>query len=175
MKVLRSAVTFLLAGAMMMSLAGCAKKIEPLKAKDFKDALENALDVDEDEYLEIDNDNVEVVMYSEGKYVMLYRQYDDEDDAADWFEDTLDDFEDAVDDKDFTGRHRQVYNENGGYGYILFNGENEGSGELMGDGHIYGGIYWAEDTIVYIFCASDKDKYIDGVNAVLRELGYPRP
>ena len=169
MKTIRSVVATILVGATMMSLAGCAKKIEPVKKKDFKTALENALDIDDDEYLDGDG----TVIYMEGKYYIMYRTFEDEDDAADWFEDLYDDFEDAVDDKDFTGKHREVYNENGGYGYIVFDGESDG-GDMM-EGDLYGGIYWAEDTAIYVMATSNKDKYVDGINALLSELGYPKP
>ena len=148
MRTIRSVVATILVGATMMSLAGCAKKIEPVKKKDFKDALENALDIDDDEYLDGDGS----VIYMEGKYYIMYR---------------------AVDDKDFTGKHREVYNENGGYGYIVFDGESDG-GDMM-EGDLYGGIYWAEDTAIYVMATSNKDKYVDGINALLSELGYPKP
>ncbi|MBO4636574.1 MAG: hypothetical protein J5685_05435, partial [Clostridiales bacterium] len=110
MKKLKSVVALVLVGASMMSLAGCAKKIEPLKKKDFKDALENALDIDDDDYSDYDGSDYDNVWYYEDKYFIDYYQYDDEDDAADWFEDVYDDYEDMIDDKDFSGRHRAVYN-----------------------------------------------------------------
>ena len=173
MKALRSAVALILVGSTAMSLAGCSKKIEALSKKDFKNAIEEALDLDDDDLAGLSTSDPVNIWYYEGKYFIDYYQYEDADDAEERFEDWYDDYEDMIEDKDFEGRHSGVYNENGGYGYILLNGEADD--DHFGEDTVYGGIYWADDTFLIILAQSDKDKYVDGINALLAELGYPKP
>ena len=48
MKTMKKAIAVSLIGAMLLPLAGCAKKIESVRARDFKAAIEEV--IDEDEY-----------------------------------------------------------------------------------------------------------------------------
>ena len=172
-KILTSVVSVVLIASMGLSIAGCAKKIKPIKGKDFKNALEEVFDIDDDDYTEYKGSDYTDIYYYEHDYFIEYYQFDDADDAFDRFDDLYDSYEDMIEDKDFTGRHRAVYNEKGGYGYILLNGESEDNDFI--DDDVYGGIYWVDDTLVYVLVTSDKDKYVDNVSAMIRAIGYPKP
>ncbi|MBR1797527.1 MAG: hypothetical protein IJ757_05925 [Clostridiales bacterium] len=165
MKHIKEVVSTILIGAMLMPLAGCSKKIEPIKAKEFKKAIE--LVFDDDEY----SSYGDIIYVDDDNYMIMYRKADDEDDAEDAWEDLLDDYEDMVDDKKFDGRTRLV--EGDGYGYILLNGDSSDKG--FGKGYYYGGIYYVEDMVIAIVTTKDKDANRDNINTILRELGLPRP
>ena len=172
-KILTNVVSVVLIAGMALSIASCGKKIEPVKAKDFKKALEESFDIDDDEYTEYEGSDYTNIYYYEHDYWIDYYQFDDEDDAFDRFDDWYDAYEDVVDGKDFSGKHRSFYNEKAGYGYILLNGESEDNDFV--DDKVYGGIYWSGDTFIIILVTSDKDKYVDNVTALIRALGYPKP
>lgn len=172
-KAVKNIVSVVLLACMAFSLASCGKKISPVKKKDFKSALEDSFDIDEDDYSDYDWDDYDYISYLDHDYYVVLRQYDDADDALDEFENIYDDYEDMVDDKEFKGKRSAVFNEKAGYGYILLNGESDS--EDFFDDDIYGGIYWTEDEIIIVIVLSDKDKYTENVDAMLKAIGYPRP
>lgn len=172
-KAIKTIVSVVLLASMAFSIAGCAKKIEPVKKKDFKDALEEVFDIDEDDYSDYDWDDYTNIYYYDHDYRVEMYQFDDEDDALEMFEDLYDEYEDMIEDKEFKGKKKGVFNEKAGYGYILLNGESE-SDEFYDD-DIYGGFYWSGDTIIVVIVLSDKDKYTDNIDAMIRALGYPKP
>ena len=172
-KVLTSIVSVVLIASMGLSVAGCAKKIKPVTKKDFKKALEETFDIDDDDYGDYDGDDYVHISYGDHDYDVEFYQFDDDDDAFDMFDDLYDAYEDMIEDKDFTGKHRAVYNEKAAYGYILLNGEADD--KHFFDDDIYGGIYWSGDTIIIVLVTSDKDKYVDNVSTMIRAIGYPKP
>lgn len=172
-KAIKNIVSVVLLASMALSIAGCAKKIEPVKKKDFKDALEEVFDIDDDDYRDYDWDDYENIYYYDHDTRVEMYQYDDEEDALDLFEDIYDDYEDMIEDKEFKGKKRAVFNENGGYGYILLDGVTDA--DEFGDDDFYGGIYWSGDTIIYVYVLSDKDKYTKQIDEFLNVIGYPKP
>ena len=40
--------------------------------------------------------------------------------------------------------------------------------------HVYS-LLWTEDEIIIVIVLSDKDKYTENVDAMLKAIGYPRP
>ena len=172
-KAIKTIVSLTLLTSMAFSIAGCAKKIEPVKKNDFKDALEEVFDIDDDDYSDYDFDDCTNIYYVDHDYYIEMYQFDDEDDALEMFEDLYDDFEDMVEDKEFKGKKKGVFNEKQGYGYILVNGESE-SDDFFDD-DIYGGFYWSGDTLIIVVVFSDKDKYTENIDAMIRALGYPKP
>ena len=167
MKSLKKIVAATLVGAMLLPLAGCAKKIERIRAKDFEDALEEVFD--DDEYGSYSG----TVYVFEDHYSIAFTTMDDDDDARDEWEDILEEFEDMKDDKDFDGRYRMV--DRGTYGYIILNGECDDSHFLNGRGYYYGGVFYVEDELFIIVTDKDKDDYRDDIDTILRALGLPRP
>lgn len=177
MKTMKKVISVALVGVMMMSLAGCAKKIESIRLKDFKSALETV--IDEDDYTATDSN---VYYYGDDFFIECYKK-DDEDDAADAWEDILDSYNDMVDDKKFDGSYRMVNTDT--FGYILLKGDCDDKHFLedisnvyfleSGRNYYYGGIFWVEDEIIVVMTTKDKDSNRDDINTILNEMGYPKP
>ena len=177
MKMMKKAVSIVLLGAMALSMAGCAKKIETVKKKDFKNAIEEV--IDDTDYVDGESN---VYYYGDNFFVDFY-QLSDEDDAADCWEDILDSYNDMVDDKKFDGSRRMVNTDT--FGYILLDGECDDKNFLTdisnvyflqsGRSYYYGGIFYVEDEIIVVMTTKDKDANRDDINTILNALGYPKP
>jgi len=170
-KTVKKIMSVILATSVVLPLAACGKKIEPVKAKDFKKALEESLDIDDDEYYDWDDEDDENIWYSDSNIVIDFYIYEDEDDAYDLFEDLYDEYQDMMDDKDFSGKSKAVFTDT--YGYITLNGEADTKHWL--DDDIYGGIYYAGDMVAYIYTTSTKDAKKETIDDLLGELGFPKP
>ena len=150
-----------------MSLAGCARKIEPVSSRDFKNAVEEVFD--DDEYGTYGGS----VFVLDDHFAVNFTEFDDEDDARDTWEEALDNFDDMMDDNDFHGRTVRVDRDN--YGYILFDGECDDD-DFMGDrSYIYGGIFYVEDEYIAVVTDKDKDSNRADVDTILNALGFPHP
>lgn len=175
----KGAVSAVLAGSMMLSIAGCAN-FNLITYKDFKNALEEALEMDDDEYREYKNSSVSgsdtkhEVYANDGNCRYAFIEFDDAEDAFDYFEDIYDEFEDTIEDKDFDGNYKKGLVEgSSASGYILVNGDSDNS-EFI-DGKCYGGIFLKENTIVIVMANSNKSKDMDKIDAMLNAIGYPKP
>ena len=138
MKNIKNIIAATLVGTMLLPLAGCAKKIEHIRAGEFKDAIEEVFD--DDDYVSYGD----MIVVMDDDYAIAFSQYDDEDDALDAWEDTVDDYEDMMDDKDFDGRTSSRLTDS--EGYILLNGESHS--DDFYDDDLYGGIFCKEDVVV---------------------------
>ena len=167
MKNVKKVVAAVLTGAMLLPLAGCAKKIERIKARDFENAIEEVFD--DDDYSSYDG----LIYVIDDDYIITFATLDDDDDARDRWEDILDDFDDMKDDKKFDGRTVRVDREE--YGYILLNGESSDRHFMNGRCYAYGGIFYVEDEVFVILTNKDKDSYREDIDTILRALGLPRP
>lgn len=170
-KTVRKIMSVILATSVVLPLASCGRKIEPIDSKDFKKALEDILDIDDDEYYDWEEDDNENIWYYDSNIIVDFYIYEDEDDAYDYFEDQYDEYEDMMDDKDFSGKSKAVFTDT--YGYILLDGEADTKNWL--DDDYYGGIYYAGDMVVRIFTTSTKDAKKETVDELLSELGLPKP
>lgn len=173
MKTMKKVVSVILLGAMALSMAGCSKKIQTVDKKDFKDAVKEALDADKSDIRDWDNSDNENLWYYEGKFYVDMYIYDDEDDAADRFEDLYDDYQDMIKDKEFDGKSKAVMGKT--YGYILLNGEVTDDDYGFAETDVYGGYFWVEDQFFIIICRSTKDKNTQQIDALLDALGFPQP
>lgn len=172
MKNIKKIVSVLMILALMLSLVSCnlGRKVAPISKKEFKDAVCEAFDCDDDEIYDYDlGDRMNYYYYSDKIRAEIYL-YDDEDDALDDFEDLYDDFKDMIDDKDFDGSYKYKVSKKSGN--ILLNGNADAD---FHDGDIYGGFFWTEDCVVVVYCMSDKDKYTEQIDAFLDEIEYPKP
>lgn len=172
MKVLKTVVCSALVATMLFCMVGCVS-VKAVKKKDFKNALEDVADFDDDEYYEYDDYDSDIdytVFAYEGNAYYDYSIYGDEDDALDAFEDIYDDFQDMKEDKDFDGSLRMGLS--GSTGYILFNGEADGRDY---DGDMYGGIYLKDDVVIIVYAHSDRKSDIKDINAFLSAIGLPKP
>jgi len=177
-KMTKGIISVVLAGSMMMSLAGCAN-FNLITYKDFKKALEDALDMDDDDIREYKNSSVDgnetkhEVYANDGKCRYAFIEFDDADDAVDYFEEVYDEFEDTLKDDDFDGSYKKAYNENAQTGYILLNGDSDND-DFM-DGKVYGGVFLKENTIVIVMANSQKSSDMEDIDAMLSAIGYPKP
>ncbi len=179
MKTMKKAIAVSLIGAMLLPLAGCAKKIESVRARDFKTAIEEV--IDEDDYT-TNSDDSNVYYYGDDFFIDFY-QLDDEDDAADAWEDILDSYNEMCDDKKFDGSRRMISTD--AYGYILLNGESSDKHFLEdvanvyflsgGKNFYYGGIFFVEDEIIVVMTTDDSNASRQDINTILNALGYPKP
>lgn len=165
MKNVKKIIAATLVGAMILPLAGCAKKIERVKSRDFEAAIEEVFD--DDEYGSYGGSTV---VYADN-YEIMFMTLDDDDEARDDWEDFLDEFDDMMDDDDFDGRTRRV--DRGEYGYVLLDGENDSRDFADGSDYLYGGIYYVEDELIVVLTTKDKDSYREDVDTILNALGFP--
>ena len=172
MKVLKTVVCSALVATMLFCMVGCVN-VKAVNKKDFKNALEDVADIDDDEYYEYDDfdSDIDYTIYAyDSDAYYDYSIYGDEDDALDAFEDIYDEFQDMKDDKDFDGSLRMGLS--GSTGYILFNGEADGS---VFDDEVYGGIYLKDDVVIMVYALSDSKSDIKDINAFLSAIGLPKP
>ena len=168
MKNMKKIISAALAGIMLLPLAGCAfKKIERVRSKDFKNAIEEVFD--EDDY----GTYGDSIFVNDEHYAVNFTEFDDEDDARDTWEEALDNFDDMMDDHDFDGRTVRVDRDS--YGYILFDGECEDSDFMGNRSYIYGGIFYVEDEYIAVVTDKDKDANRDNVDTILTAIGFPHP
>ncbi len=188
MKNLKKIVAAVLVSAMAFSLAGCGS-VKAVSMKDFKKAAKTVSDDLEDNYSEIDEDEIKdwyssydhmdiinVAHTYDGDVYFAYYQFEDADAAADYFEDAYDDFKDQKENNDLDGKQKSSLGKNGGY--IMFEGEFEYSFILADDmlfpsDDIVAGIYWADDMVVVALCESDHDRDVKTYDAFIKELGFP--
>lgn len=167
MKMIKEIMAVTLVGAMLLPLAGCAKKIERMRAKDFKNGIETVFD--DDEY----SSYGDTISLADDDYIIAFMTADDDDDARDEWEDIVDAFQDMKDDKKFDGRTRLVDRDT--YGYILLSGDCKDKDFANGKGYYYGGIFYVEDELIVVITLKDKDSCRDNIDTILRALGLPRP
>lgn len=183
MKMLKNVAAVAMAGVMIMSAAGCkALKIEKVSSGDFTSAVEDNTGIELNEY---SYEGIENLYFYNDWYYIDYFEYEDADEAKDVFEDAYDSFDSAKSHNDFSGSSKYVCVND--YGYFLFNGEVEGSGFIAPlsdeyesiasslDGDVYGGVFWADDMIMVVITRSDDKEDKDYINAILSDLGYPKP
>lgn len=180
MKKFKALAAGLMAGVMLLSLAGCAN-FKATDKKSFEKALEDELDLDEDDdyyvyeddYTWIDDCDTAIYGY-DGRCYYVFLEFDDPEDAFDYFEDVYyDDFEDMIKDKDFEGKHAMSINEKASTGYMTFDGESDS--DDFYDDDIYGGVYCKDGIIVVAIAVSDKNSDKEDINAFLKAIGYPKP
>ncbi len=172
MKVLKTVVCSALVATMLFCMVGCVN-VKAVNKKDFKNALEDVADIDDDEYYEYDDydSDIDYTIYAcDSDAYYHYSIYGDGDEALEAFEDFYDDFQDMKDDKDFDGSLRMGLS--GSTGYILFNGEADGS---VFDDEVYGGIYLKDDVVIMVYALSDSKSDIKDINAFLSAIGLPKP
>ncbi|MBO4636575.1 MAG: hypothetical protein J5685_05440 [Clostridiales bacterium] len=183
MKAFKTIGAAALAGAMMLSMAGCSSvKIEKKSMKDFESAVEDNTEIDLNEY---SYDNCENLYFYNDWYYIDYFEFNDADEAEDAYDDAFDSFSSNKDHNDYSGSSRNLSTND--YKYFLFNGEIDGSGffaplsdeyeSIAGsiDGDVYGGVYWVEDTVIVVMVRSHESDDKGYINAILSDLGYPHP
>lgn len=174
MKKIKNVVAVMMTAVMLFSMTGCHKNIKEISKKDFKNALEDELDVDSDDISDWSDDDEKCYIYISDDYVQSYIfiEFDDEDDAADAFEDYYDDFEDVKDDDDFDGSSSAYISDS--TGYILFDGETDDD-KFLEESEIYGGIYHRGAVLVVAYSADGGKSDNKDIDTFLSAVGYPKP
>ena len=174
----KSIAAVVLAGSMMLSVAACAN-FNLLTYKEFKSALEESQNMEDDDYTVRKKGTYEgydikhSVAAIKGKCNFMFVEFDDQDDAVDYFEDVYDAFEDALKDEEFDGNYKKSYSESSVTGYILVDGKSEAAKFI--NGKCYGGIFLKENTVVVVMANSQKNSDIEKIDAMLDAIGYPKP
>ena len=150
-----------------LGLGGFAK----ISASDFETVLADCSDIDEDDIDTYEGSMYTMVTYYYDDYCILYYEYDDEEDAADYFEDTYEDYLDMIEDGGFEGNHSEYMDDT--CGYILIDGESFTDNFL--DDDLYGGIYYAENTYLIILTTSHDQNKENTIDQILNAIGYPNP
>ena len=145
-------------------------------ADEFEAALYSVLGIVEDDIYEVEDTYYDKsVSYSIDDQIYSLTIYNDPEDAAIEFEEMYDDFYWEFSDDWYDGTYEYYYDEEGGCGYILFNGKTGFDGA-----YLYGGLYLKDDTLVMVLCydmepMAEKSDNIKDMNAFLNEIGYPLP
>lgn len=194
MKKFKALISVALISSVLFGATGCGvKKFEATDKKAFKNALEDVLDLDDDDYNSVSDptsiysysyvspfldgmdllDDYEIKMdieYVDGDNHYYFIEFKDEDDALEFFEDNIyDTFEDVKEDKDFKGKSFTLLNET--TGYVIVNGESDSDDFFEDD--IYGGFYVQDGIFVAVYTLSDKDSKIEDINEFLAAIEYP--
>jgi len=154
-----------------------------VKDTDFENALCKVLGINTNDIYVVEDDYYDKsISYSADDQVYSLSIYDDPEDAAWDFEDMYDEFYWEFDDEEYEGTYQYYYDEEGGIGYILFNGQSDFVGDTgYIDGlYLYGGLYLKDDTLVMVLSYDVKPQDADSdnvkdLNAFLNEIGYPLP
>lgn len=174
MKMMRKAVSVVLVGAMVLSIAGCGKNYDVVSQRDFEGALEDVAGLDEDDWYDYttyySHSEHDIDCY-DGDLHYEWIEFDSNKHAMDFFEDIYDGFEEMREDDDFEGRCSYALTDE--TGYILVNGES--SSDEFYDDDVYGGIFCKEEVVVIVMARSDRDRDITAVDDFLRAIGYPHP
>ena len=93
--------------------------------------------------------------------------YDNAADAKNAFEGFYNSKVDEVDAQNYEGSSKYAYS--GNEGYILFNGSQQGRY------YEYGGLFFKDNTVVYVMAKEDKTSLRNEVDKFLKTIGYPLP
>lgn len=172
--IIKSLTSVVLIGSMLFSFAGCAR-VKAYDKKEVKSILKDKLELKDDkDYYTYDWEDVYTFSGENGNASFVVRLYEDEDDAADFFDDYLDDIQDDRDDKCFSGKIKYVTGR--GSGYITFSGEADEDGDFfVEDEYYYGGIYYSGNMIIIVAADKDKDSAREDVREILTAFKLPRP
>lgn len=181
MKNIKKILSVVMIVTMMTSLVAC-KSFKAIDYKVFKNAVD---EVYGEEPIKYSEDMFEYAGYDEydldrnyyyyiDNGILEYYKFDDEEGAREFFEDYYyDEFEDMIEDDDFEGNRSNGLSNS--RGYIIVNGECDGSDFWEDIDEAYGGIYWVDNIVVVAMMDSDKKSDIKDMDAFLDEIGYPAP
>ena len=150
-----------------LGLGGLAK----ISASDFEEVLLGCSDLDEDDIDSYDGSMYSYVTYYYDDYCIICYEFEDADEAHDYFDDTYEDYLDMIDDGDFEGNHSAYIDDT--CGYILMDGETFTYDFY--DDDVYGGIYQTDNVYVIIITTSHDQSKENTIDQILNAIGYPKP
>ena len=173
MKRFKKTIALVMTAAMLLSIAGCHKKIKKVDEDDVIAALEDVLDLEEADDSVYKTDYYDIMEDFPGREICIrgyvdrnagidigavitYIVYEDEDDSEKYFEDYYDAF---TNNDMFEDKYSGYYNE-GEMGYIVI--------EV---GEFFNAAYYVDDMILEVSAHSEED--IEAAKKFIRELGLP--
>ena len=174
MKRMKKTIALVMAAAMLVSIAGCHKKINKVDEDDVIAALEDVLDLEEADDSENESDYYNVVDNYPGREIFIrgyvdkdddhdesivitYIVYEDEDEPIEHFEYCYD----AV-------THNALYKKDD---YIAYYEEGELGYAVVEVGEFFDAVYYVDDTVLEVSARSEDD--IASAKEFIRELGLP--
>lgn len=145
--------------------------VEEYSFDDFEDFIDDYTD---GEYFTRDYGDCKGVLSEYDHIVVNYRYYDDEDDAADYFDIAYSGFQDDFGDDIFDGTYDMTKKDD--YGFVVLSGEGKDDGAWIFDGqYFYGGVYFSGKMVVTVITVDDSSKARSQVDDILEELEFPTP
>lgn len=166
---IKKAISITMAAAMLVSVAGCHKKIDKIDEDDVISALEDVLDLEEADDSDNETDYYNVVDNYPGReisirgyvdkndVVITYIVYEDEDESIEHFEYCYD----AI-------THNALYKKDD---YSAYYEEGEWGYAIVEVGEHYTAVYFVDDTVLEVSARSEDD--IASAKEFIRELGLP--
>jgi len=176
MKKIKLVATLLLIASVAMGVCACG--VKEVDEKDFRDVVKDVLDCDKEDlyksegketYADYIETYISYVGEDSDKFTVTYYEYEDEEAAKYMF-----DMDVAM--AKFLKSHDCVTEgkvKTSG-SYITYDGKIISSYDEKAE-YEYGGIYMAGPYIITVETNSSKDKDIQKVDDILKELGLPRP
>ena len=137
---------------------------------EFGQALESSIGIDKKGWTTQNFDKYDITSASTQECSYIFRIYTSKNQAVKEFEAEYNDYVKAVDGGTFTGEI--YYNYDGVSGYMVFDGLMNQS---YGTHEYYGGLYLVENSFLMISARDPSDVAEDEIDAVLEEIGYPKP
>ncbi len=165
----KKTISLVMAAAMLVSVAGCHKKIDKIDEDDVISALEDVLDLEEADDSDNETDYYNVVDNYPGReisirgyvdkndVVITYIVYEDEDESIEHFEYCYD----AI-------THNALYKKDD---YSAYYEEGEWGYAIVEVGEHYTAVYFVDDTVLEVSARSEDD--IASAKEFIRELGLP--
>jgi hypothetical protein len=181
-KLLKKALSFVLLGSMVLSIAACAPKgVRSLTKDQFKDAIMNAgVLAENNDFLSIkgpEGSKLECIQFGndvrakDGYYYNCVIAYlwntDKDDEAKDMYDDA---YSVMIDSGSFDGTVKEESTDK--YAYFTVDGTTE---EYPMQGYCYGGWYWSGNSFVFVYTTEDNDDHRGRIDSILDKLGFPKP
>lgn len=172
MKKVKTIIAMMLIMSIVFGIIGCntIEQVEELSAKDFKNALEDVFDANDDEIVETQGEGYDILYFPDRRCLITYDTFDNEDVARSIFEMQYNQYENIEKDYELDGVNRS-FDENMGYIVVRTSDEDfmEEFGTEVFDEIIFA-YYYSGSMYISIFCA---DNDIDDALEFIECLGLP--
>ena len=182
-KLLKTVISVVLMGAMVLSSAACAKEekkigAEKLTANQFQESLKKAnVGIFDTDISKIDNKTYSYVKYQKGddfRIFVEFWRYEQGNAPTATLYTKSENYKKIQQKGTFAGSI--VNKKTGGITYFTLNGYNNDDYDLWGaKGYYYGGWYFTDRTIIIVYTMSDTDEYRTAVDKIISQLGFPKP
>jgi predicted nucleotidyltransferase len=175
MKSWSKVLVLFLCSVFLFSLVGCSgKSLKVIDSGDFEDVMDDLdyyADVyDDEDYLEKGQVEMAYAYDEDYEYYAIFVEYEDEEDAVDFFNDMFDDLKDAKDDDEFDGSYTKTTGKN--YQKIVIDGEFEDATGDFDEGSTYQIAFQIDKTIIAVMAYDNGKSDKKEVDKIVKELGY---